>query len=214
MNDAELVWLASYPRSGNTFLRTILWQCFALRSASIYPTDLGGNRKLEEYVGHIEHGPDAQIRFPENGIPLFKTHEHAEDKNPAIYVIRDGRAASVSLWKFYDKSLPLENIIEGRHRFGTWSDHVRSWNPWERPNTLLLRYEDMRENLAGVLTVISKFLGRNILRESIVDRDTVVKQDGRWVKSESDWRSDLSGVLLERFNEINKDMLTRARYLD
>jgi hypothetical protein len=214
MNDAELVWLASYPRSGNTFLRTILWQCFALRSASIYPTDLGGNRKLEEYVGHIEHGPDAQIRFPENGIPLFKTHEHAEDKNPAIYVIRDGRAASVSLWKFYDKSLPLENIIEGRHRFGTWSDHVRSWNPWERPNTLLLRYEDMRENLAGVLTVINKFLGRNILRESIVDRDTIVKQDGRWVRSESDWRSDLSGVLLERFNEINKDMLTRARYLD
>lgn len=214
MNDAELVWLASYPRSGNTFLRTILWQCFALRSASIYPTDLGGNRKLEEYVGHIEHGPDAQIRFPENGIPLFKTHEHAEDKNTAIYVIRDGRAASVSLWRFYDGSLPLEDIIEGRHRFGTWSDHVRSWNPWERPNTLLLRYEDMRENLAGVLTVISKFLGRNILRESIVDRDTIVKQDGRWVRSESDWRSDLSGVLLERFNEINKDMLTRAGYLD
>ena len=214
MNDVELVWLASYPRSGNTFLRTILWQCFALRSASIYPSDLGGNRKLEEYVGHIEHGPDRHIRFPENSIPLVKTHEHAEDKNPAIYVIRDGRAASVSLWRFYDKSLPLEAIIEGRHRFGTWSDHVQSWNPWERPSTLLLRYEDMRSNLVSVLRSISEFLGRDILRADIPDRDTIARQDGRWVRPKSDWRSDLSGVLLERFSEINKDMLTRAGYLE
>jgi Sulfotransferase domain len=214
MNNANLVWLASYPRSGNTFLRTILWQCFALRSASIYPSDLGGNRQLEEYVGHIEHGPDRQIRFPEDSIPLMKTHEHAEDTNPAIYVIRDGRAASVSLWRFYDRSIPLEAVIEGRHRFGTWSDHVQSWNPWERPNTLLLRYEDMRNSLVSVLNSISNFLERDILQEHITDRDTLAREDGRWIRSESDWRADLTGVLLERFNQLNKDMLTKAGYLD
>ena len=54
MNDNAFIWLASYPRSGNTFLRTILWHCFGLRSASVYPQDLGGNRALEGYVGHIE----------------------------------------------------------------------------------------------------------------------------------------------------------------
>lgn len=214
MNNANLVWLASYPRSGNTFLRTILWQCFALRSASIYPSDLGGNRKLEEYVGHIEHGPDRQIRFPEDSIPLFKTHERAEDKNPAIYVIRDGRAASVSLWRFYNRSLPLETVIEGGHRFGTWSAHVQSWNPWDRPNTLLLRYEDMQNNLPSVLNRISQFFERDILEENVTDRATIASEDGRWVRSESDWRSDLSGVLLERFNEINKDTLIKAGYLD
>jgi hypothetical protein len=210
MSNRELVWLASYPRSGNTFLRTILWQCFALHSASIYPGDLDGNRKLEEYVGHIEHGQ----RFPEDSIPLVKTHEQAEDKNPAIYVIRDGRAASVSLWRFWNRSLPLEAVIEGRHRFGTWSGHVQSWNPWKRPNTLLLRYEDMRNNLTSVLSSISEFLGRDILREDIPDRDIIARQGGKHVRSESNWRSDLSGVLLERFNEINKDTLTKAGYLD
>ena len=35
-----MIWIASYPRSGNTFLRTILWHCFGLKSASIYPQDL------------------------------------------------------------------------------------------------------------------------------------------------------------------------------
>lgn len=213
LNDANPVWLASYPRSGNTLLRTILWQCFALRSASIYPNDLGGNRRLEQYVGHIEHGPGQQIRFPENSIPLVKTHQYAGDENPAIYVIRDGRAASVSLWKFYNRNLPLEAIIEGQHRFGTWSNHVQSWDPWERPDTLLLRYEDMRANLRGVLKSISDFLRRDVLRESIIDRDTVASEDGRWVRRESDWRLDLSGELLERFNQINKDILRKAGYL-
>lgn len=144
----------------------------------------------------------------------MKTHQYPGDKNPAIYVIRDGRAASVSLWKFYDRNLPLEAIIEGQHRFGTWSNHVQSWNPWERPDTLLLRYEDMRANLRSALKSISEFLKRDILRESIIDRDTVASDDGRWVRRESDWRLDLSGELLERFNQINKDMLRKAGYLD
>jgi hypothetical protein len=214
MNNVNVVWLASYPRSDNTFLRTILWQCFGLRSASIYPNDLGGNRKIEEYVGHIEHGPDKKIRFPENCIPLVKTHEYDNDKNPAIYVIRDGRAASVSLWNFYNRSLPLEVIIEGRHRFGTWSMHVQSWNPWERSDTLLLRYEDMINNLPGVLNSISEFLKRDILKKSIPNRNTIAGVDGRWVTSKSNWRSELTGVLLKRFNQINKDMLRRSGYLD
>jgi hypothetical protein len=31
-----LVYLASYPRSGNTLLRMILWQCFGLKTVSQY----------------------------------------------------------------------------------------------------------------------------------------------------------------------------------
>lgn len=214
MKDTNIVWLASYPRSGNTFLRTILWQCFGLRSASIYPNDLGGNKTLEEYVGHIEHGPDKQIRFPENSIPLVKTHEYASDNSPTIYVIRDGRAACVSLWKFDNKSLPLEAIIEGQHLIGAWSNHIQSWNPWDRPNTLLLKYEDMTNNTPAIMNRISSFLNHGIISESIPDRNTIAEADGRWVKTKTSWRSDLSGDLLKHFNQINKDTLRKAGYLD
>jgi len=213
MKDTNLVWLASYPRSGNTLLRTILWQCFGLRSASIYPNDLGGNKKLEEYVGHIEHDPNNQLRFPRNSIPLVKTHEHARDNNPAIYVIRDGMAACVSLWKFYNKSLPLEAVIEGQHRFGTWANNVRSWHPLDRPNTLLLKYEDMESNLPAVLNHISIFLKHEIISESIPDRDSIAGAGGRWVKTKSNWKSELSDDLLRRFEQINEDTLKKFGYM-
>jgi hypothetical protein len=214
MKYEDIIWLSSYPRSGNTFLRTILWNCFGLRSASFYPNDLDGNRKLEEYVGHIKREPDNSVRFPDNTIPLTKTHEYDRDKNTAIYVIRDGRAACVSMWDFSNREVSLEAIIEGQHGFGTWSSHVKSWNPWDRPNTLLLKYENMTNNLAATLNSISDFLKCDIINDNIPDRSTIAGIDGRYVKNKKDWRTVLSGDLLKRFNQINEDVLRKAGYLD
>ena len=207
------VWLASYPRSGNTFLRTILWQCLGLRSASIYPNDLGGNKNLEAYVGHIEHGHDKRVRFDDNSLPLIKTHEYPVDENPAIYIIRDGRAASVSLWEFYKGKIPLDAIIEGQHRFGTWSNHVQAWDPMNRQNTLLLRYENMKDDLPDTLERISAFLKKEILKKHIPERTTIANIDGCWVKGISDWRNDISKDLLERFTELNGEMLKKMGYV-
>ena len=142
----KVTWLASYPRSGNTFLRTILFNCFGIKTASIYPKDLGGNKILENFVGHIEHSQNKTITFPKGSIPIIKTHKLNKDDNRSIYIIRDGRAASVSLWNFYNKNIPMKDIILGNHPFGTWKDHLISWNPLKRPNTLLVRYEDIIVN--------------------------------------------------------------------
>lgn len=207
-----VIWLASYPRSGNTFLRTILWQCFGLRSASVYPNDVGGNKALEDHVGHIEHGPNGQILFPDNSLPLVKTHKYSTDHNPAIYVVRDCRAASNSLFHFYQGNLPLEAIIEGRHRFGTWSSHLESWRPWERPDTLLLKYEDMKNDLPGIQERISAFLKIDILKRSIPERDSIANVDGIWVRRETDWKSWVSGDLLEKCNTINGGMMQKIGY--
>ncbi len=209
----NLVWLASYPRSGNTFLRTILWHCFGLRSASIYPNDLGGNTALEEYVGHIEHSPDLGEQLQTYGVSLVKTHELPNDNSPAIYVIRDGRAACVSLWKFYSCNIPLEAIIEGQHAFGTWSNHVVSWDPWNRANTLLLKYEQLLNDYPSVLKDIGEFLHKEIINTRIPDRDTIAGIDGKWVRKKTNWESELSGANLERFIQINGDVLKKAGYL-
>lgn len=214
-NGKPVIWIASYPRSGNTFLRTILWHCFGLRSASLYPGDLGGNRQLEAYVGHIEHH-DGQIHFPDGAISLVKTHENDRDDNPAIYVIRDGRAACVSQWRYNNrKDIPVENYLDGENlRFGSWGDHVRSWHPWDRPRTLLLEFEALHNNLSAVLSKLASFLDRNILAQSIPTRDSIAQIDGKYVTKQSDnWRSVLSGPLIERFNELNQDMLERFGYV-
>jgi hypothetical protein len=220
LNKTNITWLASYPRSGNTLLRTVLWHCFGLRSASPYPEDLGGNKGLKNYIGHIDNselefvGPDQQIRFPGNSMLLFKTHEYPSDANPAIYVVRDGRAATVSLWQFYREKLPLEAMIAGQHRFGTWSSHVAAWRPWERHNTLLVKYEDMTGDLPRVLEQISTFLKCDILTSRIPDRDTMAGLEGRWVRTQSDWRLKIPDVLMDRFNKINGNMLRKMGYFD
>ena len=208
------IWPSSYPRSGNTLLRTILWHRFGLCFASIYPNDLDGSRVLERYIGHIEHDTDGRACFPNDMLPLIKTHGPPTDAGAAIYIVRDGRAASVSLWEFYERKLPLEAIIEGRHRFGAWTDHLSAWSPWERPNTLLLRYED----IAGTWRALEKlhgFLGREIHSDSIPDRGHIAGIDGRWVGKKTDWRSIITNEQLALFNRINVPMMkkwdTRSR---
>ena len=91
---SEPIYLASYPRSGNTFLRMVLLNCFGLKTGSIYPADLGRNQALERFVGHIEHDAFGDIAFPQGNLPLLKTHELPRDDLPAIYIVRDGRAAA------------------------------------------------------------------------------------------------------------------------
>jgi len=154
-----------------------------------------------------------KFQLQENGIPLVKTHDIPKDNNAAIYVIRDGRAACVSLWRFYNGTIPLEAVIEGRHMFGTWANHVQSWSPWERPNSLLLRYEDLRDDLPKSLETISQFLNKEIISEQIPSRDVIEGIDGRWVKTKTDWKSDLHGKNLQRFIEINGSILKKSGYI-
>ncbi|MFV2033487.1 MAG: sulfotransferase domain-containing protein [Gammaproteobacteria bacterium] len=74
-----------------------------------------------------------------------------------MYIVRDGRAAAISLWRFYNQSISLQNIITGKHRFGTWAGHLNTWKPWERPDTLLIRYEDIQSDLAIFKTNFGTF---------------------------------------------------------
>ena len=79
---------------------------------------------------------------------------------------------------------------------------------------MLLRYEDMTDDLPGVLKKISDILGREILKDSIPDRESIAAVDGRYVRPRADRTPELSDDQLDRFIEINGDTLMRAGYLD
>jgi hypothetical protein len=206
------IWLTSYPRSGNTLVRTILYQCLNLKTGSVYSNDLGGNISLENYVGHIEQAKDRSITFPEKNLPIIKTHGYHSGDNFSIYVIRDGRAAAVSLWEFTNPKVPMIDIIEGNHKFGRWCDHINSWSPLSRPNTLLLKYEDILEDLSGTLLILSNFLDCEITNNNLPSREIIADNDGKWVRNKTDWRKILYGSDLERFLEINNSYLEQFGY--
>lgn len=211
--ERRIVWLASYPRSGNTFLRSILWHCYHLHTASIYPNDLGGNKALEAFAGHIEHS-SGLIKFPldQRTLPI-KTHEHDRDNAPAIYILRDGREAIASLWDFYDRKISMRDLILGRHQFGTWLDHIKSWNFPKRQNTLFLRYEELKKDLDLTFTKLSEFLRQEPFNRELPSRTPMADSDGRWVRhSQNLKKSCLSDSQLALFMEVNGDGLEVGGY--
>ncbi len=150
-----LVWLASYPRSGNTLLRTIFRNAFGIKTYSIYDENeakvFDAQNGVTDMVGHANLGtsPEAFLeqarRAPEP--VLVKTHDPPAGTDRAIYVVRDGRAACVSYWHFMnelvERPTTFDEVIEGQIFPGSWTQHLAAWSPRSRPQTLLLRYEDL-----------------------------------------------------------------------
>ncbi len=143
-SSAVITWLASYPRSGITLLRTILNACFGLTSQSIYSDEEFGHPAIQAMIGHEAIGPDAHGFVEEakrlNRSLYVKTHElPGDDCRPAIYVVRGKTGPS-------------------------WSEHVNAWALSGRPNTLIVRYEDLAAGKFRTLRAISEFTRRPLLR--------------------------------------------------
>lgn len=212
MSTAPIVWLASYPRSGNTFLRTVLYHCFNLRSGSIYANDLMGLKAIESVAGHIEHDPNGKIDFGTQPLRPIKTHAVPFDGAPAIYVLRDGRDAVVSLYHFWNERQALSNIVEGQNLFGSWAEHVTAWHPQNRENTLLLRYESLVNDLASCIDRIAGFIKMEPTARAIPSRAELAAADGRWIKPADTPKVPLEGTVLKRFWEVNGNVMQEFGY--
>lgn len=101
-----------------------------IETTSIYPGEIEVFERspgLVELVGHYESSAPKSAAF-------VKTHGPPEDDDPAIYVIRDGRAAIVSYFHYIrnlqDSSVTLERVIRG----DAWGRFmVRPCSPLEPP---------------------------------------------------------------------------------
>jgi glycosyltransferase involved in cell wall biosynthesis len=166
-----IIWLASYPRSGNTLLRIILKSVFERQTFSKYddPNDIGSDAAVRSEVGHEflgEPWTSAYGRMREDdALHLVKTHDPPEDDGRAIYVVRDGRAACRSFFHYLkdfprlDDTFGISDVVCGFTPFGSWGDHLDAWLPAERPSTLLLSYEDLVGDPETQIQKIADFTG-------------------------------------------------------
>jgi hypothetical protein len=203
-----LIWLASYPRSGNTMLRTIMFNCFGVRSGSVYPRDV--SESVGRQIGHVEHGPNRQINLTGERFWLIKTHGGPQDGRHAIYVLRNGREATLSYHRFLRGTVSLKDIIEGRGQLPSWSDHLARWNPLERPGTLVLRYEEMVANLGVTVDTIARFLDEEPVRRTLPDREALA--DGLWIVSAKTEKSQFDTASEEAFERINGAAMRQFGY--
>lgn len=208
-----VVWLASYPRSGNTMLRIILSQCFGLPSAAIYREDFGGNEALHELTGRIAPTSEGVIDFGNVPVRVLKTHGRPQDGSKAIYVVRNGVDATASFHDHGRRQIPVETLIRGRPGLPTWSEHIAWWAPRTRPDTLLLRYEDVIADIGQTVDRIAGFIDLAPRSRSIPSREELAAVDGKWVRSATaPDRTKLSSDQIARFWELNGDAMVAYGY--
>jgi len=134
-----LVWVASFPRSGNTFLRILLHRCYGLHTSTVYDVDGVAERLGTGLVGFTARTMSfAQMRAAPQ-VFLVKTHRQRDgdvrDEDPAICLVRDGRDAVVSWARQASEHDPasyetrLRTIITRTGAVGTggWGGNVLSW---------------------------------------------------------------------------------------
>lgn len=126
--------------------------------------DLG----IADKVGH-KRLPDGGVRHLKEDeiLHLVKTHELSlPDNCPAIYIVRDGRDAMVSLAHYQQTiegdttpfSTRLARLVDGEYNFGSWSGHVESWIN-DRPTLVVVRYEDLVRDPVKIVLHALKGIG-------------------------------------------------------
>ncbi|MGV6803644.1 MAG: sulfotransferase domain-containing protein [Ruegeria sp.] len=209
-----IVWLASYPRSGNTFLRILLKEFFGVGSFSIYDdrADIAADSNLSELVGHEALPGDWNSiyhQFKDDEDPIFvKTHDDPIDSNKAIYLIRDPRAVAVSYATYLSEygaiKYSLEDVILGAVPFGSWARHVRHWAPRDRKDTLLLKYEDLCADPISSVKAIGTFLDIQPNAGEVMSFDSLKAANPRFFRTGSNEKNveALSQAQIELVNAV------------
>ena len=211
--------LASYPRSGTTWLRFLLSEALTGRPAVFDPDD-----QPVAYIGAHLDAPDV---LPEGGRLVF-SHETVDvGRRRVVYVVRDPRGVALSEYRWLQRRglAPatfdrfLREFVAGRSNpWGRWDRHVRHWlgaTPEGDALVHLVRFEELRRSPETELDRALRFLGVELAAEtieSVVDHNTLqrmqekeeaapdaafakgVRREVRFVKegATSGWREQLT----------------------
>jgi len=159
------VFLVSYPRSGNTWVRFLIAN---LRD----PVDPASFANIDRKIPEIYHFPDRDLRRRPRP-RILKSHEYFDPRyRKVIYIVRDPRDVALSFYYFLLKKRMLDDRcgiedyvnrwIEWKaESYGSWGDNVISWLGTRHPSSgfLLVRYEDLAANPVHELGSIAGFLG-------------------------------------------------------
>jgi hypothetical protein len=162
---ADDVFVVSYPKSGNTWVRFLI----AHLLAEGRPVDFSS---VQEIVPGIDWLPANKLRSLSRP-RILKSHEYFDPRyEKLVYLVRDPRDVVVSYYhhdirrRRIPQVYPIEQYVArflaGRlDPYGSWNEHVGSWLGARDgdPGFLLLRYEDLSAAPQPGLRRIADFLG-------------------------------------------------------
>jgi Sulfotransferase domain len=230
------VFTASYPKSGVTWTRFVLFEMLSGMPSSFKTT----NQLMAGIGKHAK-----ALRLLPGGGRLIGTHEqYRKDYRRVIYVVRDARDvvssefAFLSALEYFHGS--LDEYIStflftcgSAYGYGPWQRHVSSW--LDSPiagtdNMLLIRYEDLRQDPVPWFARMADFLGVNLekgrieqavennsiqkMREKEIKEPVRVSIKGRFVRDGAvrGWLSKLSPAQVRLIEEHAGSALLRLGY--
>jgi hypothetical protein len=201
----RVVYLVSYPRSGNTLVRTYFSVLQGRPQTSIYAGDTiePTSRALTRALAHIS---------------LVKSHSFPSDSHDIVYLVRDGRNAMIShlyltfLWKghCFSRLTDISQAIEYLSNEGHfWGDHVRTaLAQADKRNICFIKYEDLIRAPAQALKTMFRFIGARV-------PDSVVEQCINWAGEDGTYfRRPSSGYLYQPEPNSIYDLLKKYRNED
>jgi Sulfotransferase domain len=213
---SEDAFLASFPRSGSTWLRFMLYEVLSGEDA--------GFRKIEDRLPEIHRHRGSQPILSGGG-RLIKTHEnYRSDYKRAVLLVRDVRDVFLSVYNSYialdmasfvskgDIDTFLLSFLKGRViHTGSWQQHTRSWleSPLAKNgNLLVVRYEDLRKNPEQKVQELLQFVGINPDVQSIrraIENNTLQQMRAKEDKAKkAGERSILLGSRTDAFDERSR----------
>jgi Sulfotransferase domain len=196
----NIIWIASYPKSGNTWVRFLACNLLHGRQESasalnlLVPDvhELGAHLVNSTYAGLVK----THFAFSSR-IPL------ADRTAAAIYVVREPADVLLSNYHYARRSaggadggMPFDEYVNafiqsrGDPRWielgmGSWEENVRSWLEPRHPFPVLrFRYEDMVANPAGGCLALARLIRPN--------------------SSDADIRAAVSNSSFERMREVEE----------
>jgi hypothetical protein len=181
----NLYWLASYPKSGNTWLRFFLYRYLI--------GEIKSSSDIAQKIPDIHRIQGVNTSF--SGTYYCKTHFMYSPKHPYIdstagfiHIIRNPKDILLSSLNYremetnaiggdYDFTMDFINnmgLVEWKNvGFGNWVEHYESWVSANNYPHLLIRYEDMKANPENIFKSVIEFLGleldETLLKTAIAD---------------------------------------------
>jgi len=157
----EDVFLASYPRSGNTWIKFMLAELMINKGVNF--------NSVETVIPYVGAHQDAVQLW--HGGRIIKTHEKfRREYKRSIYIVRDGRDVAVSYYHMWlrhnqgDFSAFLKRFLDGEiDYYGTWPDNVESWlKARKSAQVLVVKYEECLHDPQVTLLRILEYAGVSV----------------------------------------------------
>lgn len=170
---ADDLYIAAFPRSGSTWLRTML-------AAVKWPDEELVPRLYNTRMPAVSIRNAPLIRKAESPRVIMTHGLWAPEMNRAVYVVRDGRDALVSFYHYKTTraglEMPFDQFVKGyvTGRYGKrWDENIASWlgdgKPHLGENLLVVRFESLKSDTVSTLGRICRFAGIPV-SDTLLDR--------------------------------------------